>query len=75
MICRLLIPSVLASRRIDLLRPARKGVKTRPEQRFFKPLRQVIESINDTNHTDRRVGRRAGGQIRHRTPGAPMMLM
>ncbi|HET6668016.1 MAG TPA: IS982 family transposase [Intrasporangium sp.] len=33
---------------IQLLRPARKGEKTRPGQRFFKPLRQVIESINDT---------------------------
>lgn len=33
---------------IELLRPARKGEKPRPGQRFFKPLRQVIESINDT---------------------------
>jgi hypothetical protein len=33
---------------IDLLRPARKGEKPRPGARFFKPLRQVIESINDT---------------------------
>lgn len=33
---------------IDLLRPARKGEKPRPGTRFFKPLRQVIESINDT---------------------------
>lgn len=33
---------------IDLLRPARKGEKPRAGQRFFKPLRQVIESINDT---------------------------
>lgn len=33
---------------IDLLRPARKGENPRPGQRFFKPLRQVIESINDT---------------------------
>ncbi|WP_434612360.1 IS982 family transposase [Arthrobacter sp. A5] len=33
---------------IDLLRPARKGEKTRPGARFFKPLRQIIESINDT---------------------------
>jgi hypothetical protein len=33
---------------IDLLRPARKGEKPRPGQRFFKPLRQVIESVNDT---------------------------
>lgn len=33
---------------IELLRPARKGEKPRPGQRFFKPLRQVIESINAT---------------------------
>jgi len=33
---------------IELLRPARKGEEPRPGQRFFKPLRQVIESINDT---------------------------
>ena len=33
---------------IELLRPARKGEKPRPGQRFFKPLRQVIESVNDT---------------------------
>ncbi|MFT3859897.1 IS982 family transposase [Micropruina sp.] len=33
---------------IDLLRPARKGEKPRPGQRFFKPLRQIIESVNDT---------------------------
>ena len=31
---------------IELLRPARKGEKPRPGARFFKPLRQVIESIN-----------------------------
>ena len=33
---------------IELLRPARKGEPPRPGQRFFKPLRQVIESINQT---------------------------
>ena len=33
---------------IELLRPARKGERPRAGQRFFKPLRQVIESINDT---------------------------
>ena len=33
---------------IELLRPARKGDKPRPGTRFFKPLRQVIESINWT---------------------------
>jgi hypothetical protein len=30
------------------LRPARKGEGARPGTRFFKPLRQIIESVNDT---------------------------
>jgi len=33
---------------LRLLRPARKGETPRQEQRFFKPLRQVIESVFDT---------------------------
>jgi hypothetical protein len=33
---------------ITLLRPARTGEAPRPGARLFKPLRQVIESINDT---------------------------
>ncbi len=33
---------------ITLLRPARQGEKPRAGQRFFRPLRQVIESINNT---------------------------
>ncbi len=33
---------------ITLIRPARKGEAPRPGGRFLKPLRQVIESINDT---------------------------
>ena len=31
-----------------LLRPARKGEPGRPGTRFFRPLRQIIESVNDT---------------------------
>jgi Transposase DDE domain len=31
-----------------LLRPARKGEPERPGSQFFRPLRQIIESINDT---------------------------
>ena len=38
----------LANRGITLLRPARKGETPRPGDRFFKPLRQIIESVNDT---------------------------
>lgn len=38
----------LDAARIDLLRPARKGEPPRVGQRFFKPLRQIIESVFDT---------------------------
>ncbi len=40
--------ATLATTGLHLLRPARKGEPERPGTRFFKPLRQVIESINDT---------------------------
>jgi hypothetical protein len=40
--------AALAAGRICLLRPARKGEGERPGSRFFKPLRQIIESVNDT---------------------------
>ena len=33
---------------VRLLRPARTGEPERPGARLFKPLRQIIESINDT---------------------------
>jgi hypothetical protein len=33
---------------VRLLRPARKGESDRPGAHLFKPLRQIIESINDT---------------------------
>lgn len=33
---------------IALLRPTRKGEQPRPGAQFFKPLRQIIESVNDT---------------------------
>ena len=38
----------LADASVVLLRPARKGEKPRGGQRFFKPLRQIIESVNNT---------------------------
>jgi hypothetical protein len=38
----------LAGAGLVLLRPARKGQPERPGSQFFKPLRQVIESVNDT---------------------------
>jgi Transposase DDE domain len=40
--------ATLADGRIALLRPARKGEPQRAGTRFLKPLRQVIESVNDT---------------------------
>ena len=40
--------ATLANSGFCLLRPARRGEPARPGTRFFKPLRQVIESINDT---------------------------
>jgi Transposase DDE domain len=40
--------ATLAAEGIALLRPARAGEPPRPGTGFFKPLRQVIESINDT---------------------------
>jgi hypothetical protein len=38
----------LAEDRLVLLRPARKGEPDPPGRQYFKPLRQVIESVNDT---------------------------
>jgi Transposase DDE domain len=38
----------LADRGARLLRPARKDEPDRPGARFLKPLRQLIESVNDT---------------------------
>jgi hypothetical protein len=40
--------TTLAGAGLRLLRPPRKGEPEHPDQRFFKPLRQVIESIFDT---------------------------
>jgi hypothetical protein len=40
--------ATLAGAGLDLLRPARKGEPPRAGTASFKPLRQVIESINDT---------------------------
>jgi hypothetical protein len=40
--------AALADAEVRLLRPARKGEPPRPGARLFKPLRQVIESVNAT---------------------------
>jgi hypothetical protein len=38
----------LTEQETNLLRPARKGERERPGAHLFKPLRQIIESINET---------------------------
>jgi hypothetical protein len=40
--------AALAAAGLVLLRPARKGEPARPGARFFRPLRQIIESVNNT---------------------------
>jgi hypothetical protein len=40
--------AALAAAGLTLLRPARKGEPEPPGAQYFKPLRQVIESVNDT---------------------------
>ena len=40
--------ATLSGAGLRLLRPARKGESQRADQRFFRPLRQAIESIFDT---------------------------
>jgi hypothetical protein len=42
------VEHVLAELGVRLLRPARKGEVERPGARLFKPLRQLIESVNAT---------------------------
>ncbi|HSV65493.1 MAG TPA: IS982 family transposase [Mycobacteriales bacterium] len=42
------LEDTLTAAGLDLLRPARKGETERPGARLFKPLRQTIESINQT---------------------------
>jgi hypothetical protein len=42
------LETVLAGLGVRLLRPARKGEPERPGARLFKPLRQLIESVNAT---------------------------
>jgi hypothetical protein len=52
---------------IRLLRPARKGEPERPGAPLFKPLRQVIESVNETFKSqlnlEQHQGRTPGGVI------------
>ena len=52
--------AALADAEVELLRPARKGEKPRPGHRYFKPFRQVIESINNTLKTQLDLERHGG---------------
>ena len=48
---------------IDLVRKARKSERPRPGERFFKPLRQVIESVNATLKSQLDIERHRGKTI------------
>ena len=61
----------LADADVELLRPARKGEKPRPGHRYFKPLRQVIESINNTLKTQLDLERHGGRTIAGRRIAGP----
>jgi hypothetical protein len=65
--------ATMAGARIKLLRPARKGEPQREGAQFFKPLRQIIESINDTFKgqldLEQHGGRTPDGQPVKRAPG------
>ena len=60
---------------IDLLRKARKGERPRPGQQFFKPLRQVIESVNATFKTqldiERHRAKTIAGRLHPHRPARP----
>ena len=55
--------AALTNADIELLRPARKGEKPRPGQQYFKPFRQVIESINNTLKSQLDLERHGGKTI------------
>ena len=51
---------MLAELGLRLLRPARKGEDERPGAQLFKPLRQLIESVNQTFKGQLDLERRGG---------------
>ena len=55
--------AALADAEVELLRPARNGENPRPGHRYFKPFRQVIESINNTLKTQLDLERHGGRTI------------
>jgi len=50
----------LAAQRLRLLHPARQGEHERPGAHLFKPLRQTIESINQTFKSQLHLERHGG---------------
>jgi hypothetical protein len=60
----------MASAGIKLLRPARKGEPERAGARFFKPLRQIIESVDDTFKGQPGLEQHDGHNPRGRDPSA-----
>jgi len=48
--------AVMADLGIELIRPATKAEPARPGQRFLKPFRQIIESVNQTLKAPARPG-------------------
>jgi hypothetical protein len=58
------------ARGAQLIRPARKGEAPRPGARFLKPLRQLIESVNNTLKSRLDLERQGGHAPRCRDPGA-----
>ncbi|QKW51674.1 IS982 family transposase [Streptomyces buecherae] len=42
------LDTFLAEHRLTLLRPSYRNLKPRPGERLLKPIRQLIESVNDT---------------------------
>jgi hypothetical protein len=60
--------ATIADAGIRLLRPARKGEPARAGAHLFKPLRQIIESINDTFKGQLDLERHGG-----HTPGGVMV--
>ena len=67
--------ATIADARIKLLRPARKGEPARAGAQFFKPLRQIIESINETFKSqldlEQHGGHTPGGRDRPRPAAHP----
>lgn len=58
------LQAALARAGMHLLCPARQGEPLRPGARYFKPLRQIIESVNDALKGQLDLERH-GGHTRH----------